>query len=365
MSESQFESRPELKSDSPRIAEFFAQAQAAAIPHSTLVGMLTARGWREKDVFLALSDHYRATDGIEIPPRAAAGAAAKDAFFYLLIFSTLATWTLSLGSLAFQLLDRWLHDPLFSAMPEQFATVELTWSLAAILIAFPLFLLLSRAVHREAALIPEKLDSGIRKWLTYLALVVAASVFMGDLISALAYLLRGELTSRFLAKSLVVLVLSGGVFFHYFGGLRRTALPGSFHRDRLMAAVSSAVVAVMLILGFLQLGPPRGQRDLRADARRLGDLYRMSAGISNYYRDHAQKLPPSASQIPGGAPIDPITHAPYEYQPVNGDAYSLCATFAREDQFATPGINQWSHPAGHHCFPLNAAISPQYPTGVY
>jgi len=346
-----------------RISGFVEKALAAGIPHQSLVGLLTARGWREKDIYNALAEHYQNLTGIEIPRRTATGASAKDAFFYLLIFSTLATWTIALGSLAFTLIDRWLADPLFSAYPNQLATYEITWSLAALLVAFPLYLLISRTVAREAATDPDKLDSGIRKWLTYMALVIAACVFMGDLIAALSYLLRGELTSRFLAKSFVVLALSGGVFFYYFGGLRKTeALLARAGRDKLMAGLSSAIVVLMVIFGFLQLGPPSNQRDFRADARRLGDLYRMSTNIGNYWRENAQKLPSSASQIPGGAPADPITHAPYEYIPGSGDAYNLCATFARESPAAEPGINLWAHPAGRHCFPLNATISPQYPT---
>ena len=350
--------------EDPRISEFLDKAQAAGIPHQSLVGLLTARGWREKDVYTALGEHYRKIVGVEIPSRIGSGASAKDAFFYLLIFSTLATWTISFGTLAFQLIDRWLSDPLFSSMAQQqYATYQITWSLSAILIAFPLYLLITRTVLREAAADPAKLDSGIRKWLTYMALVVAASIFMGDLITALAFLLRGEVTSRFLAKAFVVLTLSGGVFFYYFGGLRRTdAASQGPSSDRLMAAVSTAVVILMIVLGFSHLGPPSAQRELRADTRRLSDLYRMSTGISIYWRQNAQKLPSNTSQIPGGAPTDPITHVPYEYLPGTGDTYNLCAIFTHESPVAEPGINLWAHPAGRHCFPLNATVSPQYPT---
>ena len=210
-------------SEDSRISEFLDKAQAAGIPHQSLIGLLTARGWREKDVYHSLGEHYRKLTGVEIPDRSGSGASAKDAFFYLLIFSTLATWTCGLGTLAFQLINRWLADPLFSNLSSsRYAADELTWALAAILIAFPLYLLITRTVLREAAADPQKLDSAIRKWLTYMALVVAASIFMGDLICAVAFLLRGELTSRFLAKAFVVLTLSGGVFYYYFGGLTRT-----------------------------------------------------------------------------------------------------------------------------------------------
>ena len=233
----------------PRIAAFLEKSHATGVPDTSLVGILVARGWREKDVYRALGDHYRTVLGMEIPQRSGSGASAKDAFFYLLIFSTLATWTIGFGSLAFDLIERWLADPLFSQYPGGYANYQITWSLAALLVAFPLYLLFSRAVLREAAEDPYKLDSGIRKWLTYLALVVAATVFMGDLICALAFLLRGELTSRFIAKSLVVLALSGGVFFYYYRGSAQ-------NRCRLRHAFSEQNNGVVKHSGCRALGDP-------------------------------------------------------------------------------------------------------------
>lgn len=350
-------------SDDPRISEFLEKALAAGIPHEYTTGLLAAHGWREKDIYRALGGYYRKTLGIEIPHRSGTGASAKDAFFYLLIFSTLATWTIGLGSLAFQLIDRWLADPLFTAYQGGYANYEITWALSALIVAFPLHLLVSRAVLRDAAADPYKLDSGVRKWLTYMALVIAASVFMGDLICALAFLLRGELTSRFVAKSLVVLMLSGGVFFYYFGGLRKTeAAAAGSSRDRLMAGLSSTAVAVMILLGFWQSGAPHSQRELRADAQRVTQLYQLSSQVENYWKSHASQLPPSIDPLP--APhFDPITHSSYEYRPGAGSSYQLCAVFARKGQ--EDSVNSlpdpWAHPAGSHCFQLDATVMTQYP----
>jgi hypothetical protein len=241
----------------PKISEFIERARANGVSDPSIVGVLTARGWPEKEVYEALAVAYERLTGIEIPRRGSAGAAAKDAFFYLLIFSTLATWTFGLGWLAFTLIDQWLADALFSngSYPEM-ATYSIASALASILVAFPIYLLVSRAVVSEERQHPEKLDSPVRKWLTYMALVVAAAVFMGDLIAALTTLLRGELTSRFIAKAFVVLVISGGVFFYYFAGVRKSDEPhalGRLSRDRMMALVSAVTVLVMVVLGFSYL----------------------------------------------------------------------------------------------------------------
>ena len=350
----------------PQISEFIDKALASGIPHEALVGVLTARGWPEKDVYAALAEHYQRLTGVDIPRRAGAGTAAREAFFYLLIFATLATWTIGFGNLAFVLIDRWLTDTLFVQQP--FESETITWSLAALIVAFPLYLLISRIVVREAAANPGKLDSGIRKWLTYMALVIAAGVFMGDLITVLASLLRGELTSRFLAKAFVVLILSGGVFFYYFGGLRKTEpTAGRLSHDRLMALVSSAAVVLLVVLGFFHLGAPRVQHEIRADNQRVYQLYLLSTDVKNYWSSHASQLPSGTDQILGAAYTDPVTHTPYEYHLKQGAQYELCANFARksESRETASGQDQWAHPAGHYCFSLDAAQVPQHPQPHY
>lgn len=355
-----------------RIAEFIQKALDAGIPVDSLVGLLAANGWTEKEAYAALAQHYRHTAGIQVPERPGSGASARDAFFYLLIFSTLAVWTLSLGSLAFTLIDRGLADPLFRGYGESFNTYQVATALAALLVAYPLYLLLSRIVVHEAAANPGKLESGVRKWLTYLALVIAASVFMGDLIAALAYLLRGELTSRFLAKSFVVLLLSSGVVWYYFGGLHKTeALASRFNRDRIMAIVSAAAVALMVVLGFLQLGAPSAQRKLRADAQRLQQIYLLANSIHDFYSGHGAQLPSSLDQLSGATVNDPVTGAPYEYDPQKGSQYQLCAIFAarspRQDENRQSAVDPdfWRHPSGRYCFSMDASVTPQSPPFAY
>jgi hypothetical protein len=344
----------------PKLIAFIEQALAAGVPQASLVGILSARGWPEKEVYAALADYYQHTVGIDIPGRSSTGASAKEAFFYLLTFSTLATWTVGFGALAFALIDRWFRDPLFSNFNPNFNTYTVSSSLAAVIVAFPLYLFVSRVVIRESTEHPEKLDSGVRKWLTYLALVVAACVFMGDLITALSYLLRGELTSRFIAKAGVVLALSGGVFYYYFGGLRRTDMsdtPTRLRRDRVMALLSSGLVALAVILGFSQSGTPKSQRSLRADAQRTQDIYRLSMDIKNYWTGYASQLPTGLDQVSGGSYADPVTGLPYSYRPKQGSQYELCATFSRKsERNDLPGSRPWALPAGYYCFPLDASM---------
>lgn len=232
------ESRSPMAMD-PKISEFVERARANGAPDQSIVGILAARGWPEKEVYEALAVHYERLTSLEIPRRGGgAGTAAKDAFFYLLIFSTLATWTIALGWLAFTFIDEWLPDTLFSGGYAQAYTMyNIAGAMASVLVSFPIYLIVQRTVIRDVARNPERLNSPVRKWLTYLALVCAAGVFIGDLITILTYLLRGEITSRFvsvlkritipaqiIANASVAARGTVGGFVNHNGGIFRQAL---------------------------------------------------------------------------------------------------------------------------------------------
>jgi hypothetical protein len=351
-----------------KIQEFIGRAKTAGVPEPSVLGMLTARGWPEKDIYAALAAHYEQATGLQVPGRESTATAAKDAFFYLLIFSTLATWTIGLGALAFTLIDRWLADTLFLPYSRGWDMYSAAESMASVLVAFPIFLLISRSVLHDEALHPEKLTSPVRKWLTYMALVIAASIFIGDLIAALTYFLRGEITSRFLAKVFVVLVISGGIFYYYFGGLKRSEsleVHTKTSRNKWMACVSVMAVASLLLFGFSYTGAPNRQRALRADERRVQDLYQLTVALNNRWKGGNHKLPEHLDEIPNAAFADPITRVAYEYHVKEGSQYELCAIFtlASPNDDSARRTSTWGHSKGRHCFAFDAsqiANSPAY-----
>jgi hypothetical protein len=323
----------------PKILDFIAGAKAKGATEQSLVGILTARGWSEKEIYEALASQYEQATGLSVPHRGGSGTAAKDAFFYLLIFSTLATY--------------YRGDDMYSAAA----------SMASIFVAFPIYLLVSRSVLSEEREHPEKLNSPVRKWLTYMALVIAACVFIGDLIAALNYLLRGEITSRFLAKAFVVLVISGGVFFYYFGGLKRSeaGTQSQTHRDRWLAVLSALAVTIAVILGFLYIGAPSTQRTLRADGKRVQDVYQLTMKIDGIWAKN-HKLPEHLDEVPNSILADPVTRAAYEYHAKEGSQYDLCATFEMPSrQNNSPNSRAWAHPAGRHCFSIDASQATDSP----
>jgi hypothetical protein len=205
------------------LKQFLGAAKLQGVTDENLVGLLRGRGWSEEDVYRALADHYENHTGLQIPAYKRSGS-AKDAFLYLLSFSTLATWTFGAGSVMFTLIERRFKDPLSPVNYYAGGYYQMADSLACVIVAFPVYVFVMRYIIRELEGHPEKLESPVRKWLTYIALLIAACVVVGDLITFLTYFLRGELTTRFVAKVAVVLVIAGGVFWYYMGSLQRGPL---------------------------------------------------------------------------------------------------------------------------------------------
>ena len=323
-----------------------------------VVALLKQKGWSERKVYQAFAEYYEARTGVTTPAKGGLIEAARDTFLYLLAFITLGIWTIDLGALLFTLVDRWVPDAVRPVSPVWTGT-EIPNFIAAILVAFPIFLIVSRVISRSVRDQPERLDSAARKWLTYLVLVVTASILIGDAATFLAYLLRGEATPRFILKVVALLVIAGGVFWHYLGAVRPDA--GQSARDRWFAWAALALVIASVSAGFVATGSPALQRARTLDQRRLSDLGAIAGTI------HGEVLvrPKESFQLPSNlsAPafaglnlVDPATAQPYEYIPGAGSSYQLCARFETDG-----GEGFWRHPIGRHCFTLDARSLAQPP----
>jgi hypothetical protein len=132
-----------------------------------------------------------------------------------------------------------------------------------------------------------------------------------------------------------------------------------------MAVVASVAVVLIVVLGFIGLGAPNRQRAMRADLQRVTGLYQLSTAIQNYWAGHESTLPTGLDQLPM-RPSDPITHQPYVYRALAGSNYELCADFAGSggDGQGSAGDNERTHPAGMHCFKLDATVPTNFP-GIY
>jgi len=309
-----------------------------------LASLLTRRGWPASDVYNALASWWERTSGVAVPTRRSSAENARDAFLYLLAFSTLATWAGGLGSLWFQLIEHWLPDNVVNRYVYNFRST-VTWQMAAILVALPIYLTIMRMILRETRANPDRIESGVRKWLTYIALLLAATGVVSDLVCFVDYFLKGELTLRFVLKCVTVLAICGSIFWYYLGFLRGRMPSGLF------AALAVAGASVALYCGLTVAGTPGVQRQMEADNQRVQDLRNLAFALNAM-----TSLPPSLADLnasrPGLRVTDPETGKPYEYAVKTAREYDLCGTFTAKSDIENRqyGSGFWSHAQGRACY---------------
>ena len=176
-------------------------------------------GWQEEEVRSVLSSFAEIDFPVPVP-RPKPYLQAREACLYLVSFITLYISAVSFGTLIFGFINRAFPDPL--DFGRDLSSGPLTTAISSIVITFPLYLLLMWRLGKDAATKPERRESRVRKWLTYLTLVVAAGIIIGDLIALLSNLLGGDLTVRFTLKVMTILAITGCIFGYYFWDLRQT-----------------------------------------------------------------------------------------------------------------------------------------------
>src|SRR3989344_2724472 len=113
---------------------------------------------------------------------------AKNFFYYFLTFALLYTVAINFGGAIFDFINK--AFPLAGEYGAgRFSNSLLRFHLASLIIASPFFLWLSRKVYKEALQNEALRLSGIRRWLTYITLIIAALIVIGDLIALVNNLL--------------------------------------------------------------------------------------------------------------------------------------------------------------------------------
>ncbi len=295
----------------------------------------------------------------------------KDVFYHLLAIAALYVSVVSFITLLFQYVNVLFPDQL------QFyfegAMDAIRRATAALLVVWPVYILMSWLLGKDMALEPAKREVKVRKWLVYLTLFIAAITIIVDLVTLIYNFLDGELSARFYLKVLVVLVVAGAVFGYYVWDLRRSANVSS-QKPRTIAGAISVAILLTIIAGFFIIGSPALQRARRFDDRRVSDLQTLQNEIINIWMQK-DILPAQLNDLKDSIsgfvpPVDPETREAYEYIVTGPLSFNLCANFKTDKAVngstrypkAAPypigaqyGQN-WEHTATRTCF--NRVIDP-------
>lgn len=202
------------------LERFVRDALAAGVPRPQVESTLAAAGWRDSQVRAALAAYADVAFPVPVP-RPRPQLSAREAFEYLLLFASLYLVAWHLGSLQFDLINHFLPDAADPAYRVQRLGQSMRWSIASLVVAFPLFAWLAWRIGGEVARDPNRRLSPVRRWLTYLTLFVAATVLVCDLVVLVYNVLGGEASLRFVLKVAVVGLIAGTAFGYYLSDLRR------------------------------------------------------------------------------------------------------------------------------------------------
>ena len=291
----------------------------------------------------------------------------KDFFVFIGAMAALYASAVSLINLLFEIINASFPDAL-SFSYDNFSS-GMRWSIASLIIVFPVYIFLSRFINKDLAANFLKKNLGVRKWLTYLTLFIAGVTIITDLILLINTFLGGEITTRFAFKILAVLIVAGTVFAYYLYDLKRDVGQKS-NKMKLLAWTVSFAILASIVGGFFIMGSPFTLRMKRFDERRVNDLQNIQYQIVNFYQKKGV-LPNSLDELKDpiagfNIPLDPDTAVSYGYEKVSDIGFKVCADFSLESdsqidsKYMTrpmpvsseifPVNENWRHNSGRQCF---------------
>ncbi len=267
---------------------------------------------------------------------------AKYAFYYLLSLVALIFTAISVGMIAFAIIDKSIADALnYSSIDGQ-----LKFAISALFIAAPIFYLMSYLINK--GLQNEDLDkeSGVRRWLTYFIILVSSLIILGVFIGIMTSFLSGELTNSFIFKALTSIVISAIVFSFYFFDIKRENVKEKNKVVSIFFFATIALVLITFVAAWFFVESPKLARAKRLDQIVVNNISSIESVVNSYY-EKTKTLPDSLDQIKNSQDYfidpksfsDPESGAPIVYNKTGEKTFEFCATFRTDSKNVNDNSN--------------------------
>lgn len=284
---------------------------------------------------------------------------AKFAFFYILSLIALVFVSISVGMIIFQIINKEILDVL-NDYSSRYSDDQIRFGISALVISTPIFYITARQIYKNLFSGGLDKNSGIRKWLTYLILLVAIIVMIGWLVSLLNGFLGGELTTKFILKAMTALIISGAVFSFYFYDIKRDEIQGKKDKViRIYFYASLVIIVAVFVASLLMMDSPQKTRDKKIDAQVVSNFMQIASGVNQYYVNN-DRLPNDLNELQNEYSYiidndlkNPVTNETYTYRIVAEKEFELCTEFQSANQNDPMDEysyeKSWLHDVGYQC----------------
>lgn len=296
-------------------------------------------------------------------PQEEGSNSALHFFLYLVSFLSLLFVATGLGAILYQIINKTFPDTL-NTYPylNLFTQGAVKFGLASIIIATPIYFILSFFINKY--LFKGKIleNSTVRKWTTYIILFIASMVVLVDFISLVYNWLGGDATARFILKILVVLFIAGSIFGYYFWDMRKKNVAGKRYFGNKIAGAFSFIVIIAVFAGALFIiDSPAETRNKKTDSEITASMQNYTYSIEDYYSENGL-LPANLLVLKNDAFSVTSQHTDaISYKATGRFSYQLCADFKTStmqdpaDPYNEFGFSneKWKHEKGLKCFDQN------------
>ncbi len=284
---------------------------------------------------------------------------AKYAFYYLLSLVALIFTAISVGMVAFGIINDTIFDTLTS---RNGVSDSLKFAISALIIATPIFFVTQKLINRGLRNGELEKESGVRRWLSYFILLVSSVTMLGVFIGVINNFLAGEFTLSFILKAISMLIISATVFSFYLYEIKRVDVTKKDLVMKIFFFSSLAVIVIAFVSAWFFIESPALTRAKRLDQNLINNINTIENAV-NSYNEKYKKLPENLNEVKANRDIyldamsfvDRETGAPIDYKKTGTSTFEICATFRTDNKNIDPRKDTAYydptkiHEAGYQC----------------